>query len=181
LLGPGRLILIVGPSGAGKDAVLSLVRLLCEGDRDVVFPRRVVTRPSSEVEDHDSASEEVFDRLVAEDALAFWWKAHGLRYGIPSSINADIRAGRTVLCNTSRTIVNDIRARYLSVTAVLITAPREILEARLQSRKRPGDGPVLNRINRSGQIADTFQPDITILNDADLDAAAGKLFNVFRM
>lgn len=44
-IGPGRLVLVVGPSGAGKDTVLTLARDACRGT--VLFPRRVVTRPAS--------------------------------------------------------------------------------------------------------------------------------------
>ena len=37
-------MLVVGPSGAGKDAVLRVARERLAGDRRFVFPSRVVTR-----------------------------------------------------------------------------------------------------------------------------------------
>ena len=99
LIGPGRLVLVVGPSGAGKDTLIAGARAACADDASVVFPRRVVTRPSSAAEDHDTMATDEFTQAVADGAFALWWEAHGNRYGIPSAIDDDIRAGRTVVCN----------------------------------------------------------------------------------
>ena len=69
-IGPGRLVLVVGPSGAGKDTLLAHARAACRDDPDIVFPRRVITRPSSAAEDHDTLSDAAFDQAVGEGAFA---------------------------------------------------------------------------------------------------------------
>ena len=43
-IGPGWLVLIVGPSGAGKDTLIKIARRNLANEGRVKFPRRVVTR-----------------------------------------------------------------------------------------------------------------------------------------
>jgi ribose 1,5-bisphosphokinase len=179
-IGPGRLVLVVGPSGAGKDTLIQGARAACASDATVVFPRRVVTRPSSGAEEHDTADLGAFNQAVADGAFALWWDAHGNRYGIPASIDDDIRAGRTVVCNVSRTVVGLARRRYACVAAVLITAPEQILEARLGSRKRPSDGSLVHRIARSVEFERCFEPDIVISNVSKPAVGVRRLLNVIR-
>src|SRR5262245_66172369 len=111
LIGPGRLVLIVGPSGAGKDTLITGTKAACSSNPAIVFPRRVVTRPASDAEDHDTLDDANFDRGVKDGAFAFWWEAHGHKYGIPLTVDEEIRAGHTVISNASRGIVEDMRQR----------------------------------------------------------------------
>ena len=163
MIGPGRLILVVGPSGAGKDTIIAGIKTVCKGNPMVVFPRRVVTRPTSSAEEHDSLDEPAFDQAANAGNFAFWWQAHGLKYGIPRSVEDDIRAGRTVVCNVSRAVVAGVRARFSSVFVVMVTAPPNILAARLAGRSRGTDGQLDLRIRRNDFFTD-FEPDLTINN-----------------
>ena len=174
-IGPGRLVLVVGPSGGGKDTLIGEARRMCRDDQ-VVFPRRVVTRPASTAEDNDTVSDVAFNAAVAEGAFAIWWHAHGLKYGIPLSIDSDIRAGRTVVCNASRTIVGAARDRYMHVTVVLVTAPPEVLSARLAQRGRASDGSIEDRLRRA--VDDGLVPDVTIRNVGTIEANAERLRDV---
>ncbi len=179
-LGPGRLVLVVGPSGAGKDTLLKGARAACAYDPAVVFPRRVVTRPKSETEDHDSIDAAAFARAAGEGAYALWWQAHGHSYGIPAAIDQDIRAGRTVVCNVSRTVVDSARRRYGFVTVVEITAPEPVLQSRLTSRQRSGDGDIAQRLDRSAQVERLFSPDIIIRNVGRPDGGIRRLIRAIR-
>jgi len=172
-IGPGSLVLVSGPSGAGKDSLLDRVRGLNAGDPRIAFPRRIVTRPVSRFEDHDSATAEEFDRILENDGLAFWWTAHGLRYGLPASVDEMIGAGRCVVCNVSRTVITPLRERYENVVAVLITAPHDILAARLAARGRSSDGELQHRMTRT--IAQTPDFDAVIENSGTIEDGAAKL------
>jgi ribose 1,5-bisphosphokinase len=178
-LGPGRLVLVVGPSGAGKDTVLTAAKAICAGDPDIIFPRRVVTRPVNREEDHDSLDNWAFDTALQGGAFAFWWEAHGLKYAIPLLVETHIRAGRTVVCNVSRGVVESLRGRYMNVLCVVITAPDDVLAARLAQRGRGSDGSLQARLARNnlypGFFADTF-----IDNSGDIEDAVAALLALLR-
>jgi ribose 1,5-bisphosphokinase len=144
---------------------------------DVVFPRRVVTRPPSAHEDHDTLSEADFVRAAGQGAFALTWHAHGLRYGVPASIDADLGAARTVVCNVSRAAVTAARARYARVAVALITAPAEVLAARLTARGRTTDGAIAERLARSSEA---FAADLVIHNVGAPEAGADLLIAAIR-
>ena len=82
----GRLVLVVGPSGAGKDTLIAAAQERLAGDPRYVFPKRVVTRPCNrEREAHESATETQFEERLANGGFCLAWQAHGLSYGLPLS------------------------------------------------------------------------------------------------
>ncbi len=178
-IGPGRLVLVVGPSGAGKDTLLRLAQAACMDDDDVVFPRRVVTRESSADEDNIAVSHDEFGRLRDHGDFGVHWEAHGHFYALPLDINDDIRAGRAVVANVSRTVIGALRKVYANVVVVAITAPPDVLAQRLAARARHSDGNIADRLSRS--VDDTAaQADVTILNAGSADYHSRQLVRVIR-
>ncbi|MET0907692.1 MAG: phosphonate metabolism protein/1,5-bisphosphokinase (PRPP-forming) PhnN [Tardiphaga sp.] len=171
-IGPGQLVLVVGPSGAGKDTLLGLARQALAADDAVVFVRRIVTREASAHENNEQVTPEAFCAAKAAGAFAIDWEAHGLCYALPRTIDADIRAGRIVVANISRTVISALRAAYADVVVVSVTAPPKVLAARLAARGRASDGPLGERLKRS---VDTSGADITISNVGAADAHAAEL------
>jgi len=178
-IGPGRLVLVVGPSGAGKDTLLRLAQAACSDDRNVVFPRRVVTRASSADEDNIAVSPDDFTRARGHGDFAVHWDAHGHSYALPVEINDDIRAGRTVVVNVSRTVIGALRRAYANVVVVAITAPPDVLAQRLAARARHSDGNIAERLTRSIDDA-SANADITILNAGSADYHGRQLVRVIR-
>jgi ribose 1,5-bisphosphokinase len=177
-IGPGAFVVVVGPSGAGKDTLIALARALCADDPRIMFPRRIVTRPRSVAEDHDSVSPSEFDAGVGQGAYAFWWEAHGLKYALSAAIDAELRSGNTVVCNVSRAVVSALRERYADLTVVLVTAPKDVLLARLAMRGRESEGDMAGRIERAA--IDDLAPDIVIENTGDPNDGASRLAAVLR-
>jgi ribose 1,5-bisphosphokinase len=178
-IGPGRLVLVVGPSGAGKDTLLNLARAACAEDRSIVFPRRIVTREASPSEDNRELDPQSFQTALARGEFAVHWEAHGHRYALPRGIDDDIRAGRAVVANVSRTVLQALRRAYADVVVVEVTAPPEVLAARLSMRARGSDGAIEPRLRRKIDVA-TAAPDTTILNVGDTGPHARQLLAAIR-
>jgi ribose 1,5-bisphosphokinase len=177
---PGWLVLVVGPSGAGKDTLLMRARAACADDASISFARRGVTREASAAEDHASLTDEAFAQALADGVFSFWWEAHGLKYGVPVSIEADLAAGVTVVCNVSRGIVADVRARYPQCRVVLITAPEDMRRARLAARERASDGDVAQRATRAAPGADELQPALVIDNAGTVEEGTAALLGFLK-
>jgi ribose 1,5-bisphosphokinase len=178
-IGPGRLILVVGPSGAGKDTLIGFARAACADDPHIVFPRRVVTREASTFEDNEQVSFEAFRQARARGDFAVHWEAHGHGYALSRAIDDELRAGRAVVANVSRTVIDAVRRAYADVVVVSITAPPEILKQRLAMRARSSDGQLADRLNRAVDD-DAAAPDVTITNVGSAEHHARELVQLIK-
>lgn len=163
----GTLILVVGPSGAGKDTLIARAEVLLAG-RPVTFPRRVVTRPTNAAEPHDSLTAEAFEAAAARSAFAIRWQAHGLDYAIPIRMEAALQRGNTVVCNVSRGVVAALGKRYPRVRVVYVDAPLSVRLARIANRGGRADAP--DRARRF-QAFRPMDADVVIDNGAGLEDA----------
>ncbi len=121
--GTGTLIVVVGPSGAGKDSVMGFAARHFAERPDILFVRRVITRPSdagSEV--HESVSDAEFEEMRRSGIFAVFWRAHGLSYGIPAEISEKVAAGMTAIVNGSRAALPAIRQAFGKIAVVVITS-----------------------------------------------------------
>ena len=147
----GALVLVVGPSGAGKDTLIAAAKAALAGDARFVFPRRVVTRTAmAELEDHDTVEPHEFQRLKLTGAYALDWEAHGLSYGVPAAIDAALAAGQVVVVNTSRRVIERAMEKYPRCFVLVVTARPEIRAARLAGRGRETAADVAARLAREG-------------------------------
>jgi ribose 1,5-bisphosphokinase len=178
-IGPGRLVLVVGPSGAGKDTLLGLAKAACADDRNIVFARRIVTREASAFEDNAQVSLEAFRQALAQQAYAMHWEAHGHCYALPRAIDDDIRAGHTLIANVSRTVIGAARRAYADVAVVSITAPPQVLAERLAMRARGSDGKLEQRLGRTVDEK-AAAPDVTIVNVGTAEYHARQLVRIIK-
>lgn len=151
---PGAFVAVVGPSGAGKDTLMSRAALHPALDPHIRFARRIVTRPALiAAEDHGSLDEAGFARAEAAGAFSLVWAAHGLRYGLPGSIRDELAQGRTVVANLSRRSLHEAAEAFGAVHVVEVTARPEILLARLSARGREPEATIRDRLRRQVPVA----------------------------
>ncbi len=161
----GLLVLVVGPSGSGKDTLMMGAAQALAADARFRFVRRVVTRPATK-EDHEVTDAEGFAARRDAGGFAFHWEAHGLHYGIPADIAEDVRRGRAVVANVSRRMLADAAARFPAM-AIEITAPDWLRALRLKKRGREAAADVTARLARVVPLPPGL-PVFTIVNDGTI-------------
>ena len=176
----GAFVAVVGPSGAGKDTLIAHAKAALAGEPQVDFVRRVITRPcDGSTEEHDTLSDGDFVQAQRDGAFALAWEAHGLRYGIPASIDVALDNGHVAVANLSRGALPALRERYANVAVVEITADPEILASRLAGRGRESREEILTRLARTISC-DTTGPSIAIDNGGAPEIAGDKLVAIIR-
>jgi thymidine phosphorylase/ribose 1,5-bisphosphokinase len=145
----GSLVLVVGPSGVGKDTLINGARHALENGKRFVFVRRLVTRPTdADLEDHDSIDAETYRQMEAAGRFALAWDAHTLRYALPLSLDTDLALGKTVVANVSRHVVPEAFKKYPSCVVMLITAEISCRAERLIRRGRENADQITARLAR---------------------------------
>ena len=115
-----------------------------------------------------------FQAGAAHGEFAVHWEAHGHCYALSRAIDDDIRAGRTVVANVSRTVIAAMRRAYADVVVVSITAPPDVLAERLACAARSSDGKIEHRLSRTVDDA-SAAPDVTIVNVGSAEYHARQL------
>ncbi len=174
-----RLFAIVGPSGAGKDTLLRLAREQVPG---LHLVRRAITRPPSEAtEPFESMTEADFAARQKAGEFALDWQAHGLRYGIPRAELAPLARGETVLFNGSRKALPQALQAFPGMGVILVTAPVEVLAARLAARGRESEAEIAARLERAGFDLPGGIRGRVVMNDTKPEVGAARLIAALQL
>jgi len=175
----GQWVFVCGPSGVGKDSVIAWTVKALAGHSEIVFARRLITRPAQPASDHDAIGEHDFLLLQQSGCLRWCWQAHGFHYGISQHYASHVSAGGIAVVNGSRSHVHGLPASP-DVKRVEITASPEAIASRLTERGRDTQQQVLQRLARNASLQETAPQklDLRINNEGDL-AEAGSILATY--
>jgi ribose 1,5-bisphosphokinase len=149
----GRLFYFVGPSGAGKDALLQWVQERVPNRDNFLFARRTITRAQHDGDLHEGVDHSTFWRLAAAGQFSMIWEVNGVCYGVRRGIEAELKAGRDVIVNGSREYVPKLQQIFPQAQVIWLEADEAVLQERLIARGRESGPALLRRISRASQFA----------------------------
>lgn len=150
----GKLLLVIGPTGSGKSALLAHVR---EAMPELVFPVSCTTRPmrpgETEGVNYYFVSTEEFEKRVALGEFLEWKHTDGKRYGtLKKEILTPLEEGKTVLREVeirgARDILGGLVPRSQVYTIYIDGGSWEQLEKRILKRASMGEAELESRKQR---------------------------------
>lgn len=147
-----KLIYVVGPSGAGKDSLLTWLKAQLPASASVHWSQRTIDRAqavSRHSEQHESVTTVEFDQLAVEGQFALHWSANGHCYGVRRREVESLSPGQWVMVNGSREHLVQASRDFPGLTVLHITAARDVLRARLFQRGRESQEAIEARLNRN--------------------------------
>ena len=172
----GRLIYVMGASGAGKDSLLGYARERI-GAAAILFAHRYITRPADAGgENHIALTPDEFAWRQAKGLFALQWDSHGLQYGIGNEIQRWLELGAGVVVNGSRAHLPKALQRYPGLAVVVIEARPEVLARRLAARGRESAAAIEARLARQPAFELTAQVRHTRIDNSGTLEQGGEAF-----
>jgi len=172
----GRLFIISGPSGSGKDTVLSQV---LKTYPDLKFSISSITRPmregEKEGEKYHFISREEFEDMIKNDRLLEHNVFVGNYYGTPREpVEKCIEAGEDIFVEIDVNGAAQIRQKAPDALSIFIMPPSmSVLRARLTGRGTETPELIEKRLEAAAkEIARADEYDYIVINDVLEDAVA---------
>jgi guanylate kinase len=148
--GPGLLLVLSAPSGAGKT---TLARRFVATHPEAAFSVSATTRAPRGAErdgvDYHFVTPERFAALAAEGAFAEWAEVHGQRYGtLRDTVEETLRHGRIAVFDIDVQGGEQLKALWpeQAVTVFILPPSMEELERRLRTRSTDAEAVVQRRL-----------------------------------
>lgn len=167
---PAPLVVVIsGPSGAGKDTVIGAALNLDPSLSKVATAKTRAPRPG-EVEGvhHVFLTDDEFQRWIAEDAFLEHVEIYGHRSGVPKAAVDDLLSqGLTPILRTDVQGARTLKANLKDALLVFVTAPDlDSLERRMRSRAAETEDEIVARLAEAeAEMAEAGWFDLVIVND----------------
>jgi ribose 1,5-bisphosphokinase len=163
-----KMVWLMGPSGSGKDSLLSAIR---QQDRhQLLVAHRYITRPyDAGCENHISLSDREFAQRRQQGLFALSWQAHHQSYAVGVELDLWLESGFDVVVNGSRQHLNQARDRYGdALVPICLHVSQDILRQRLEARGRETAQQIEQRLQRAAFSAPDLDNCLVLNNDGSL-------------
>lgn len=179
----GRLLIVSGPSGSGKDTILQKV---FERMPEIKFSISSITRPRREGEveggKYNFVTREYFEEMIKNDQLLEYNIYVGNYYGTPKApVEEVINGGGEIIIEVDVNGQRNIKNKVDSALSIFIMPPSfEVLKARLSGRGTDSEEIVNQRMQAAlSEIACAKNYDYIVIND-DLEEAVNDFINIIK-
>ncbi|HVC39349.1 MAG TPA: guanylate kinase [Candidatus Dormibacteraeota bacterium] len=173
--GRGRLIVLSGPSGVGKDTVIAeLLPLRLSLQRPATYTTRSPRPGEVDGRDYSFVTPEAFRSMEARDCFLETASVHGHRYGTPRDrVEELLSAGADVLLKPDVQGAAQLRVSGTDATYVFLMPPDEaVLQERLERRgTESGEELALRTRAAAREMAEASWYDHVVVNDEVARAA----------
>ena len=159
----GILLVVSGPSGAGKGTICNEIRNIYP---ELNYSISMTTRTAR-------VGEEEFERLIKEEAFLEYACVYGNYYGTPKKSVLDlIERGKSVLLEIDIQGAMQVKERYPKGVFIYIVPPSlRTLSARLHGRGTDSEDTIQKRLAQiTGELSMAHKYDYIVVNDVLKDA-----------
>ena len=164
----GILLVVSGPSGAGKGTICSAIReLYPDLHYSVSMTTREPRKCEVEGESYFFRTKEQFEQLIKEDAFLEYAKVYDNYYGTPKKYVLDlIDKGQSVLLEIDIQGAMQVKKRYPTGVFIYIVPPSlNVLSGRLHNRGTDSEEVIQKRLAQiTSELAMAHQYDYIVVN-----------------
>lgn len=179
----GMLIVISGPSGAGKGTIYSAVlEIMPSIATSISATTRSPRGKERDGVEYFFLSDSKFDELIRNDGLLEYADVFGHKYGTPKQKVLDVvNGGGTIMLEIDVRGARQIKEKFPQCVSIFIMPPSlEVLEKRLRGRATDDEKSIVRRLSEAKrEIEDSFDFDYIVFND-ELTKAIEEVVSIIR-